>query len=203
MTDAGGHRLARAGRAEQGLELQPSLRPSTRRSIAWGWSPVGRNGASSLKSGMRASVPRSPATGYVTAHPFHSAIGCSADSPLVLGQTVPSVPLLHLWLPRTVAQAQAVPVVTTHQPKPHNTRGAVRAWKWSSRITGRRRRLLLVIIGGVLAAAAGMAAFTMASNGNKAPDVAKTAGARRRARHPRAHGDVAATTSSMQRRARG
>jgi Flp pilus assembly protein CpaB len=38
---------------------------------------------------------------------------------------------------------------------------------------GRRRRLLLVTIGGVLAAAAGMAAFTMASGGNHAPDVAK------------------------------
>jgi len=38
---------------------------------------------------------------------------------------------------------------------------------------GRRRRLLLVTIGGVLAAAAGMAAFTMASSGSHAPDVAK------------------------------
>ena len=38
---------------------------------------------------------------------------------------------------------------------------------------GRRRRLLVVTLGGILAAAAGMAAFTMASNGNKAPDVAR------------------------------
>ena len=38
----------------------------------------------------------------------------------------------------------------------------------------RHRRLLLITIGGVLAASAGVAAFTMASNG-RAPDVAKTA----------------------------
>ncbi len=38
---------------------------------------------------------------------------------------------------------------------------------------GRRRRLMVVTLGGILAAAAGMAAFTMASNGNRAPDVEK------------------------------
>jgi Flp pilus assembly protein CpaB len=39
----------------------------------------------------------------------------------------------------------------------------------------KRRRLLVVTLGGVLAAAAGMAAFTMASNGGHAQDVPKTA----------------------------
>ncbi len=39
--------LPGAGRSQQGLVLQPRARPSARRSMACGWSPVGWNGATS------------------------------------------------------------------------------------------------------------------------------------------------------------
>ena len=49
-----GVRLARAGDAQQDLVLQALRRgPSTSLSIAWGWSPVGSNGATSFNPASR------------------------------------------------------------------------------------------------------------------------------------------------------